>query len=157
MLDLIITKFALVDFKQQEQHFIVKALGYGYLELVVYDFFQFIVISLLFIWAQINKDIIPQSKTFCGFLMKFNFKSLITFVFILLPYAYIIAGFFACLNNIWVYLYTIGNKRAIEYYNYLEEYNFFDFMIFQMPYLLLFFLSYLFFYKFYKVRKQNIS
>lgn len=141
-LDLWSTHLAITDIHQQEQHFIVKGLGFGYFELVIFELGYFILISLLFLWSTKNKTLIKKSLSFWSFLFKQNLKSILAFIGSFLPYLYIIGGLFISLNNIWVYYYSIDNNFAIKYYNLLNSYNFFDFMIFQMPYLLFFLSSY---------------
>ncbi len=160
IIDLYTTKLACIDFKKQEQSMLVKSFNLNMTEFIIAEIiFAFILIIIyLFSFNKTNIYLI-KTNSFSEYVFSFFFndpkgklpnifafsslKKLFYLYGSIIPQLYIMNSIILSLNNYWVYLYSVKkNITAINSYNYLNNYYFFDFIILYFPIILFLFFSY---------------
>lgn len=159
LLDLYTTQLGLVNFQEEEQNLFVK---FFHLDMQTFFIFEIIVAILLascyLFYHKHKKEFIFSKNTFFEYfnfylfkknnpklsdwLFKMSFKRVLILLGSVIPVFIITTSIFFSLNNIWVYLYNIGNESAIKSYLIFNNIHFFDILIFVFPPLFLIFLIY---------------
>lgn len=149
-LDLISTKFACVDFKNQEQNVMVKVFGLDMFSFFVYEIlFAFFLIYIYVISTKKQNVFVIEASTFpkylkaffypkgCitlfDFLFAFSYKNIFYLFGNIIPKLYITTSTILVLNNFWVYLFVKGVQPAIDLYMKFEKMHLIDFIIFDIP------------------------
>lgn len=164
LLDLYTTQLCIINFKEEEQNLLVKLLHLDMQSFFILEIFLAILLAICYLFYSKNKEDFKISKKtfleyfnfflfkknnpkFLDWLFKMNIKRVLILLGSVIPFFIITISTIFSLNNIWVYLFNIGNKFAIKYYLIFSEIYFFDVLIFVFPPL---FLSFLLFKKLYK-------
>jgi hypothetical protein len=159
VIDLFTTQLGVVNFKNEEQNFLVKLFNLNYLEFCIIELLLAFLLILIYLYSSKNHNIFKiKTNSFYSFLKILLYKKnklfyseylinmslkrvLVLFGSIIPSFIFITSSIFS-INNVWVYLYIKGNKKAMLAYDFLESYHFFDFIIFILPVLILAFLLY---------------
>ena len=159
IIDLTTTYIAADNFRFQEQNILVKIFNLSFIEFCIVDLLIafFLILNYLYSVHELNRFIII-SKSFCSYIKlflymkenitKLNFLFLMSFKRVLILYGSItplyifFTSIIFSLNNIWVFYYMKDNNAAVRAYNFMDQYYFFNFIIFILPVIILIFLSY---------------
>ncbi|PIY09921.1 MAG: hypothetical protein COZ17_11510 [Flavobacteriaceae bacterium CG_4_10_14_3_um_filter_33_47] len=161
LLDLYTTHIATpIDFANQEQNFLVKDLGLSKTAFFVEEvIFAFLLIAIYLLSIKKNEIFRIKANTFSSYLKTFFFNKKEKNKFIkyfgfyslkktfylygtIIPQLYITTSIILALNNYWVYLLVNGIKTAATSYRYLNKIYVIDFIIFDLPVILLFVFMY---------------
>lgn len=159
IIDLITTELCIVNFQEQEQNLIVKFFHLDMKSFFILEIVLAFVLAFVFLYSkrktyyfefkqekfinyiefyffQKNKTTLKDWITFT------NIKRVVVLFGSIMPVYIITTSSIFSINNIWVYLYIEGNKKAMLAYDFLESCYFFDFIIFILPVLIIVFLLY---------------
>ena len=157
--DLVTTYFAVIDFEEQEQNFLVKIFNLNFFEFCIVELGLAFLLILLYLYSTKHSDIFKiktnnfysfskiflfkkNKLTILDFLIKMSLKRVLILFGSIIPLFIFITSSIFSINNVWVYLYIKANKKAMLAYDFLESCHFFNFIIFILPVLILVFLLY---------------
>ena len=159
ILDLYTTQLGLINFQNEEQNLLVKLFNLDIESFFILEiFFAFLFAMCYFFYTINRKAFIISKNTFLDYsryyffgktnltlfelIFKQDKKKTLILVGSVLPIYIISTSIIFSINNYWVYLFNLGNELAIYYYQLLNKYYFFDFIIFIFPPLFLVYLLY---------------
>jgi hypothetical protein len=156
-LDLYSTQFGIINFKEEEQNLLVSFFNLNMTSFFILELILAILMVICYLYFSKNKNVfIIQEISFFNYLKMFFYdrvnpnildwifkmktKKILILFGSIIPIFVITISIIFSLNNYWVYQYNSGNNIAINYYEVLNKFYFFDFLIFIFPPL---FISYL--------------
>jgi hypothetical protein len=159
LVDLYSTHVSVIDFKEQETNFLVKIFNLNFWEFCLIDVLLAFLLVILYLYSVKKSSLFRINESnFFSYTKKYLYKKKIltlyeyifsmSFVRVLIlfgtvvPIYIFITSLIFSLNNLWVYLFNRNYSFAVNSYNLLSSYCFFDILIFILPIIILIFQLY---------------
>lgn len=172
--DLYTTKLAVNNFSIEEQNLIVKFLNLNIIEFFIFEFFLAIIFVFCYIYSSKKSNVFKVEKTsfkeyvnyfffmkdesrIIDWLFKIKFNKVIILFGSIVPVFILTTSTLFSVNNIWVFLFNRNNEVAIRYYLRLNDFYFFDILIFVFPPLFLIYLLCRKLYNSYLLNKYKVN
>lgn len=173
LFDLYTTQLGIKNFYKEEQNLLVKVFHLDMKAFFILEIILAFLLAFSYLYYLKNSDSFNFSKSsflnyvnfyffnkensnYKDWLLKMKLNKIMILFGSIIPVFIITISIVFSINNIWVYLFNIGNEFAIKYYLIFNKIYFFDIVIFVFPPLLLFFLLYTKLFNSYSLNKLQV-